>query len=232
MTTREYRNSDGTFTVQSDYILVPSRETHKETLTCVTSYNEEVFTDSVTLDIQCKFVSGMTTSRLQYNTNQEQKLHFCHIFLFQMSRMFWSMGLMETGTWIERTSSWTAKLTPTQPSPCISGDCKYNHASWYHSKLTISQANICQGRDLIKRVILKMYVEKSVKFSLRSGSIVHCCNVFPLSSSVLTAQYQSMLRSETTSFSLKGRSHMMCKGRIFVMQPIVLGHDLPLWRSA
>lgn len=53
-TTREYRNSDGTFTVQSDYILVPSRETHKETLTCVTTYNEEVFTDSVTLDIQCK----------------------------------------------------------------------------------------------------------------------------------------------------------------------------------
>lgn len=53
-TTREYRNSDGTFTVQSDYILVPSRETHKETLTCVTMYNEEIFTDSVTLDIQCK----------------------------------------------------------------------------------------------------------------------------------------------------------------------------------
>ncbi|XP_037126455.1 nectin cell adhesion molecule 1a isoform X1 [Syngnathus acus] len=52
VTTREYRNSDGTFTIQSDYILVPSRETHKETLTCVTSYNEEVFTDSVTLDIQ------------------------------------------------------------------------------------------------------------------------------------------------------------------------------------
>ncbi|XP_062261472.1 nectin cell adhesion molecule 1a isoform X2 [Platichthys flesus] len=51
-TTREYRNSDGTFTVQSDYILVPSKETHKETLTCVTSYNEEVYTDSVTLDIQ------------------------------------------------------------------------------------------------------------------------------------------------------------------------------------
>lgn len=54
VTTREYKNSDGTFTVQSDYILVPSRETHKETLTCVTTYNEEVFTDSVTLDIQCK----------------------------------------------------------------------------------------------------------------------------------------------------------------------------------
>ncbi|XP_017164093.1 nectin 1a isoform X1 [Poecilia reticulata] len=52
VTTREYINSDGTFTVQSDYILVPSRETHRETLTCVTTYNEEVYTDSVTLDIQ------------------------------------------------------------------------------------------------------------------------------------------------------------------------------------
>uniref|UniRef100_A0A3Q3X8V5 Ig-like domain-containing protein n=1 Tax=Mola mola TaxID=94237 RepID=A0A3Q3X8V5_MOLML len=52
VTNREYKNSDGTVTVQSDYILVPSRETHKETLTCVTTYNEEVFTDSVTLDIQ------------------------------------------------------------------------------------------------------------------------------------------------------------------------------------
>ncbi|KAM9729738.1 nectin 1a [Menidia menidia] len=52
VTTREYKNSDGTITVQSDYILVPSKETHKETLTCVTTYNEEVYTDSVTLDIQ------------------------------------------------------------------------------------------------------------------------------------------------------------------------------------
>lgn len=57
VSTREYRNSDGTFTIQSDYILVPSRDTHKETLTCVTTYNEEVFTDSVTLDIQCKSFS-------------------------------------------------------------------------------------------------------------------------------------------------------------------------------
>ncbi|XP_061904650.1 nectin cell adhesion molecule 1a isoform X2 [Entelurus aequoreus] len=52
VSTREYKNSDGTFTIQSDYILVPSRETHKETLTCVTLYNDEVYTDSVTLDIQ------------------------------------------------------------------------------------------------------------------------------------------------------------------------------------
>uniref|UniRef100_A0A3B3ZMS4 Ig-like domain-containing protein n=1 Tax=Periophthalmus magnuspinnatus TaxID=409849 RepID=A0A3B3ZMS4_9GOBI len=52
VSTREYRNEDGTYTVQSDYILVPSRDTHRETLTCVTTYNEEVFTESVILDIQ------------------------------------------------------------------------------------------------------------------------------------------------------------------------------------
>ncbi|KAM3868878.1 nectin 1a [Diretmus argenteus] len=51
-TTRESRNSDGTFTVQSEYISVPSRETHQETLTCVTTHNDEVFTDSVTLNVQ------------------------------------------------------------------------------------------------------------------------------------------------------------------------------------
>ncbi|XP_028322883.1 nectin 1a [Gouania willdenowi] len=52
VTTREVKNADGTVTVQSDYILVPSKERHKETLACVTTYNEEVYTDSVTLDIQ------------------------------------------------------------------------------------------------------------------------------------------------------------------------------------
>lgn len=61
VTTREYVNLDGTITVQSDYILVPSRETHKETLTCVTTYNEEVYTDSVTLDIQCRSLVRIKT---------------------------------------------------------------------------------------------------------------------------------------------------------------------------
>ncbi|XP_029555221.1 nectin-1 isoform X1 [Salmo trutta] len=51
-TTQEIRNSDGTITVRSDFILVPSRNTHLETLTCITSYNQETYTDSVTLDIQ------------------------------------------------------------------------------------------------------------------------------------------------------------------------------------
>lgn len=43
-----------------------------------------------------------------------------------MSLMFLWTGLTETGTSTERTSSWAAKLTPTQPSLCISGDCEYN----------------------------------------------------------------------------------------------------------
>ncbi|XP_042165272.1 nectin-1-like isoform X2 [Oncorhynchus tshawytscha] len=51
-TTQEIRNSDGTITVRSDFILVPSKNTHLEKLTCITSYNQETYTDSVTLDIQ------------------------------------------------------------------------------------------------------------------------------------------------------------------------------------
>lgn len=50
--TQEMRNDDGTVTVQSDYILVPSREMHEERLTCITSYNGEIYSDSVTLDVQ------------------------------------------------------------------------------------------------------------------------------------------------------------------------------------
>lgn len=78
VSTREYRNSDGTVTVQSDYILVPSRETHKETLTCVTSYNEEVFTDSVTLDIQCKSGPNRISRKKKERTDLDV------IFLFSL----------------------------------------------------------------------------------------------------------------------------------------------------
>uniref|UniRef100_A0AAY5L2T7 Ig-like domain-containing protein n=1 Tax=Esox lucius TaxID=8010 RepID=A0AAY5L2T7_ESOLU len=51
-TTQEILNPDGTITVRSDFILVPSRSTHLETLTCITSYNDETNAESVTLDIQ------------------------------------------------------------------------------------------------------------------------------------------------------------------------------------
>lgn len=44
----------------------------------------------------------------------------------QMSQMFLWMGLMETGTWTERTSSWAAELTPTRRSLCFSGDGEYD----------------------------------------------------------------------------------------------------------
>ncbi|XP_030637613.1 nectin 1a [Chanos chanos] len=50
--TLETRNSDGTITVRSDYMLVPSRQTNQQTLTCVSTYNNEKFSDSVTLNIQ------------------------------------------------------------------------------------------------------------------------------------------------------------------------------------
>uniref|UniRef100_A0A3B1INQ7 Nectin cell adhesion molecule 1a n=1 Tax=Astyanax mexicanus TaxID=7994 RepID=A0A3B1INQ7_ASTMX len=50
--TEEIRNADGTITVRSDYIVVPSRETHQQRLTCISTYNEEQYTDSVNLNIQ------------------------------------------------------------------------------------------------------------------------------------------------------------------------------------
>ncbi|KAI7795974.1 nectin cell adhesion molecule 1a isoform X1 [Triplophysa rosa] len=50
--TQEIRNPDGTVTVRSDYLVVPSRDIHQQVLTCVSTYNEEPYTDSVTLNIQ------------------------------------------------------------------------------------------------------------------------------------------------------------------------------------
>lgn len=105
VTNREYKNSDGTVTVQSDYILVPSRETHKETLTCVTTYNEEVFTDSVTLDIQCKSFSHMAKKKAHNKPGEIIQTRLIFSFVYQMSQMFLWTGLMETGTITERTSS-------------------------------------------------------------------------------------------------------------------------------
>ncbi|XP_028840780.1 nectin 1a isoform X2 [Denticeps clupeoides] len=50
--TQETRNPDGTITVRSDYLVVPSQKIHKQKLTCITTYHNERFTDSVTLNIQ------------------------------------------------------------------------------------------------------------------------------------------------------------------------------------
>ncbi|XP_051956471.1 nectin-1-like isoform X2 [Xyrauchen texanus] len=49
---QEIRNLDGTVTVRSDYLVVPSREIHQQLLTCVSTYNDEQYTESVTLNIQ------------------------------------------------------------------------------------------------------------------------------------------------------------------------------------
>ena len=50
----ETPNQNGTVTVWSKYVVVPSRETHKQKLTCVVTYQDERFTDSVVLNVQCK----------------------------------------------------------------------------------------------------------------------------------------------------------------------------------
>ncbi|XP_018941493.2 nectin cell adhesion molecule 1a [Cyprinus carpio] len=50
--TQEIRNPDGTVTVRSDYLVVPSRQIHQQLLTCISTYNDEQYTDSVMLNIQ------------------------------------------------------------------------------------------------------------------------------------------------------------------------------------
>ncbi|XP_070987162.1 nectin 1b isoform X3 [Oncorhynchus clarkii lewisi] len=51
-TFQETQNANGTVTVRSNYVVVPSRETHKQKLTCIVTYNNERITDSVVLNVQ------------------------------------------------------------------------------------------------------------------------------------------------------------------------------------
>ncbi|XP_039674661.1 nectin cell adhesion molecule 1b isoform X2 [Perca fluviatilis] len=51
-TFQETRNQNGTVTVRSNYVVVPSRETHKQKLTCIVTYRGERITDSVVLNVQ------------------------------------------------------------------------------------------------------------------------------------------------------------------------------------
>ncbi|XP_070685941.1 nectin 1b isoform X1 [Pempheris klunzingeri] len=51
-TFQETRNQNGTVTVRSNYVVMPSRETHKQKLTCIVTYRNEKITDSVVLNVQ------------------------------------------------------------------------------------------------------------------------------------------------------------------------------------
>ncbi|XP_029922672.1 nectin 1b isoform X4 [Myripristis murdjan] len=51
-TFQETRNANGTVTVRSNYVVTPSRETHKQKLTCIVTYRNERITDSVVLNVQ------------------------------------------------------------------------------------------------------------------------------------------------------------------------------------
>lgn len=55
-TFQENRNPNGTMTVRSNYVVIPSRDTHKQKLTCIVTYRNEKITDSVVLNVQCKSV--------------------------------------------------------------------------------------------------------------------------------------------------------------------------------
>uniref|UniRef100_A0A7M4FT39 Nectin cell adhesion molecule 1 n=1 Tax=Crocodylus porosus TaxID=8502 RepID=A0A7M4FT39_CROPO len=49
---QEIHNTNGTITVISRYRLVPSREAHRQQLTCIVNYRGDRFTDSITLNVQ------------------------------------------------------------------------------------------------------------------------------------------------------------------------------------
>ncbi|KAK2848202.1 hypothetical protein Q7C36_009884 [Tachysurus vachellii] len=49
---QETRNPNGTVTICSNYEIVPSRESHRQKLTCIVTYNSEHFSDSVILNVQ------------------------------------------------------------------------------------------------------------------------------------------------------------------------------------
>lgn len=51
---QETRNPNGTVTIRSNYVIVPSRESHRQKLTCIVTYNTEHFSDSGILNVQCK----------------------------------------------------------------------------------------------------------------------------------------------------------------------------------
>lgn len=53
-TYQETRNQNGTMTVKSNYQLIPSREIHKQRLTCIVTYRGERISESVVLNVQCK----------------------------------------------------------------------------------------------------------------------------------------------------------------------------------
>ncbi|KAG9341479.1 hypothetical protein JZ751_019289, partial [Albula glossodonta] len=48
---QETRNANGTVTVRSNYLVVPSRSTHQQKLTCIVTYRNERITDSVILNV-------------------------------------------------------------------------------------------------------------------------------------------------------------------------------------
>lgn len=51
-TIQETRNPNGTITIRSNYEIVPSRESHRQKLTCIVTYNSEHISDSVILNVQ------------------------------------------------------------------------------------------------------------------------------------------------------------------------------------
>uniref|UniRef100_A0A672LXJ2 Nectin cell adhesion molecule 1 n=1 Tax=Sinocyclocheilus grahami TaxID=75366 RepID=A0A672LXJ2_SINGR len=71
-TFQETRNPNGTVTVRSNYIVLPSRETHRQKLTCIVTYRTDRFTDSVILNIESVLIVTADLLILPYHPNLNQ----------------------------------------------------------------------------------------------------------------------------------------------------------------
>lgn len=76
---QETRNPNGTVTIRSNYVIVPTRESHRQKLTCIVTYNNEHVRDSVILNVQCKANCFFAL----YKTNQMDIHYVCakHIII-------------------------------------------------------------------------------------------------------------------------------------------------------
>ena len=76
---KETTNANGTVTVRSNYMVIPSSKMHKMKLTCIVRYRNEHITDSVVLNVQCKSLALSSTEKYQ----KKKDLFF---FFFIISR--------------------------------------------------------------------------------------------------------------------------------------------------
>ncbi|XP_048839431.1 nectin-1-like isoform X2 [Brienomyrus brachyistius] len=72
--TEEIPHSNGTVTVRSDYFVIPSREMHKQKLTCIVTYNNDTTKDTIILNVQYNPVVKIEGFDGNWYLNRQDKL--------------------------------------------------------------------------------------------------------------------------------------------------------------